>query len=269
MPDFWTDFCVLIENLTDTQRAWLESQFQHVAANVLEPTPDPDEASSEEPERVYGPLTALEYGMECETVERHEIAFAAHRIGSNCHVVTLGNNGSGETGVLHHLLKSFSGAFPELPPIELEWSCTADRNLPGAYGGGAEVFYRGEGYYYDTTLFMMNTIDRLERHQRRCERLPANPARYYLRYVSFTPTTLETIAGDQGGTIRDAIEIAAEAVARAKLAELIGEDTGRTWTAYYSRIQWHMSIATIAIALEPNFCVPIPESEHETITVGS
>ena len=114
---------------------------------------------------------------------------------------------------------------------------------------------------------MSLTNDRIERHNRRFDHLPLNLDRYYLRHISFTPETLVALTTQCGGTIGEAIEDAAEERARTHLAELTEYKDKRDWTAYYGRIQWHISIATIAIALEPKLDIPIPPSAYDDILI--
>lgn len=226
----WFDFAVAIDRSTCEEKGWLATQFLQIPPN----TPIDDGESDEDPKPTYGPVTALEYGMRKEGVTSHDIGFGIYKQRDGSEHILLSNtgDGSGETGVLHHLLQSFTAAFPERPPIEVEWACNADRHAPGIYGGGATLFHQGEAYYFDTTRFLAIAQERIERRQRRFDELPAAPDRYYLRYVSFAPETLESLTTECDGTVGEAIENAAEAIARSRLEQLTGHDT-KDWIAYY------------------------------------
>ena len=259
------DFCVEIPNPTPEEKNWLATQFTQIPPGRS----IDDDDSDEDPEQPFGPLTALEDAMRREEIFVHDIGFRIAKHGNGQEEILLSNtgDGSGETGVLSLLLKAFSEAFPQRPPIELEWACNADRHVPGVFGGGATLFHQGEAQYFDTTRYLGRANDRIERRSRRFDHLPLEIERYYLRYVSFTPETLMTLTTQCDGTIGEAIEDAAEERARAHLATLTDYQDKRDWTAYYGRIQWHMGIATIAIALEPKLDIPIPPSAYDVILV--
>ena len=262
----WFDFCVEIPDPTREEKDWLAAQFLQIppGKNI-----DDNGDSDEDPEPTYGPITALEYGMRQEEVTYHDIGFriAQQRDGREQIILSNTGDGSGESDVLRHLLQAFSAAFPQRPPIEMEWSCNADRHVPGIYGGGATLFHQGEAYYYNTTRYLRLANERIERRGRRFDHLPIDAERYYLRYVSFTPENLVQLTTNCDGTIGEAIEDAAEEHARAKLAELTEYKDKSDWIAYYGRIQWHMGIATIAIALEPKLDIPIPPSAYDVILI--
>lgn len=262
----WFDFCVEIPDPPPEEKAWLAAQFDLIPAgkNINE-----DGDSDEDPEPTYGPITALEYGMRQEEVSCHDISFhiARQRDGSEQIVLSNSGDGSGETDVLQHLLQAFTAAFPQRPPIELEWACSADRHVPGIYGGGATLFYQGEAHWFNTTRYLRLANDRIDRRTRRFDHLPIDLKRYYLRYVSFTSENLEKLTTSCDGTIGEAIEDAAEEHARAKLAELTEYKDKDDWIVYYGRISCSMGIATIAIALEPKLDIPVPPSAYDVILI--
>lgn len=255
----WFDFCVEIPDPTPEEKNWLASQFALIPAgkNIAE-----NGDSDEDSEPVYGPMTALESGMRHEEIWCHDIGFrvARQRDGSEHIILSNTGDGSGETDVLQYLLQAFSAAFPQRPPIEMEWACSADRHVPGIYGGGATLLYQGEARWFNTTRYLRLANDRIDRRTRRFDHLPLDLKRYYLRYMSFTCENLEKLATRYDGTIGEAIEDAAEEHARAKLAELTEYKDKEDWIAHYGRISWNMGIATIAIALEPELDIPIPPS---------